>query len=70
MAVTLNKNFLYIMSNLIEKDWTSLTCIQQRQSVSALKSTLALIFDTDLPKFLPKVIVTSLPCSVVISDRS
>lgn len=68
ISLSMNKNFLYIMAKLIEFDWVSMTCHQQRQSTRALQRMISYIFDTDLHKFLPKVWVEIINCCFDYND--
>lgn len=56
VSTVLPGSFLYIMSNLIQKNWTYQTQNQQIHSVRALKEVVNLLKDVDLIKFLPKII--------------
>jgi hypothetical protein len=49
-------SFLYIMSNLIQLNWSSQTQNQQVHSVRSLKELVNILKDIDLIKFLPKII--------------
>lgn len=55
VAYILNKNFLYILTNAIQKNWTSDTLDAQSQSLRLLSLLLKLLRADDLGKFLPKV---------------
>jgi hypothetical protein len=55
VAYILNKNFLYILTNAIQKNWASKTVDAQAHSLRVLSLLLKLLRADDLGKFLPKV---------------
>lgn len=57
VAFVLNKNFLYILTNSIQKNWTSKSAGAQMHSLRLLGLLLKLLRSDDLGKFLPKVLV-------------
>ena len=55
IAITLNRSFLYIMSNLIQQNWPEFISAQRQQAIRILGHVVNLLFESDLKKFLPKV---------------
>ena len=62
VAYSLNKNFLYIMANALEYEWSMRSSSQHSQSVRSLTAVVSLVFESDLKQFLPKVCHRDFEC--------
>jgi hypothetical protein len=61
-AEKLQADFLYIMANLLLKDWSAQTQAYHEQSLRCFRALIGLLRQSDVVKFLPKVRACDLLC--------